>query len=303
MFADERKNCHDNGFFSPKLVSFLSNHQAMKCLEFAMLPGVRAAVMVAGVAVIWLYQRDLKVRELAGERSWRSTQSMVRLRWAQYVMKSKGYLYAIQALRNAITANTFLATTVLSLFTLCVGYLFQILQNEFRWLFVVQFGSAAACLLGSAFCFSQSARLMTHAGFMFPVAVADDESMADPTIACATNEAALVQKVTSSSAWTGTTDEAEFLVREALAEAQDQPPSSLLVPGITEASAACLMVRSEFFQWAGLRCLYNAVPCIAWILCGEYAFLVASFMLVKFLKLVDKPVPSSYRTVASWQHM
>ena len=82
--------------------------------------------------------------------------------------------------------------------------------------------------------------------------------------------------------------------------ADQPPPMSLLVPGITEASACALMVKSERYQWLGLRYLYYCGPCIAWILCSEAAFLVACCALVRFLTSVDKPVPSTFKSVASW---
>lgn len=82
--------------------------------------------------------------------------------------------YAIQTLRNAITANTFLSTTVLSLLTLITGRLWEIIRNmdggsSSRQYMVTQVTVVAACMLASAYHFLQSARLMTHAGFMFPV--------------------------------------------------------------------------------------------------------------------------------------
>ena len=69
------------------------------------------------------------------------------------------WLYAIQALRNAITANTFLASTVLSLFTVTTGYLRAVLQQGFDAVVVVQFSGLLALLLCSAYNFSQAARL------------------------------------------------------------------------------------------------------------------------------------------------
>jgi hypothetical protein len=82
--------------------------------------------------------------------------------------------YAIQTLRNAITANTFLSTTVLSLLTVIAGRLWEIIRNmdggsSSRKYMVTQFAVVASCMLASAYHFLQSARFMTHAGFMFPV--------------------------------------------------------------------------------------------------------------------------------------
>ena len=47
---------------------------------------------------------------------------------------------------------------------------------------VSQLAALATCLVGSAYTFSQSARLMLHAGFMFPVATDDDGRAAVETI-------------------------------------------------------------------------------------------------------------------------
>ena len=77
-------------------------------------------------------------------------------------------------MRNAITAQTFLATTVLSLLTVISGKLWEIIRNmpagaPTRKTSIVQFSLVAVSMLASAYEFLQSARLMTHAGFMFPV--------------------------------------------------------------------------------------------------------------------------------------
>lgn len=142
---------------------------------------------------------------------------------------------AIQTLRNAITANTFLASTVLSLFTLTAGYLRANL-NAFDLITLVSFSPLLGLLMCSAYSFSQSARLMTHVGFMFPVA-----------------------KETSTV--------------------------------LTYASVERLMLRSEHCQWWGLRYLYLSMCPVAWIFGGEFAFLVVSVALLRFLQQIDRPPP------------
>lgn len=84
-----------------------------------------------------------------------------------------GWLYAIQTLRNAMTAQSFLASTVLSLLTLITGKVWDILRSASnKWerrLLIVQLITISATMLFSANQFLQGVRLMTHAGFMFPV--------------------------------------------------------------------------------------------------------------------------------------
>jgi hypothetical protein len=120
------------------------------------------------------YHFSLFRKEQRGERTWRSAQADVRERWSIYVRENEQWLYAIQTLRNAITAQTFLSTTVLSLLTVIGGRLWDIIRNlgeinsEKKYL-VTQFTLVTLSMLTSAYHFLQSARLMTHAGFMFPV--------------------------------------------------------------------------------------------------------------------------------------
>jgi hypothetical protein len=87
--------------------------------------------------------------------------------------ETEGWLYAIQSLRNAITAQTFLASTVLSLLTLITGKVWDILRSASnKWerrLLIIQLLSISATMLFSANQFLQGVRLMTHVGFMFPV--------------------------------------------------------------------------------------------------------------------------------------
>lgn len=108
-----------------------------------------------------------------GSKTWRQYQASVREDWSRYVRQSESWLYAIQSLRNAITAQTFLATTVLSLLTLITGRVWDILRSTTvkfeRRLLTIQLSSIAITMLLSAYQFLQGVRLMTHAGFMFPV--------------------------------------------------------------------------------------------------------------------------------------
>ena len=79
----------------------------------------------------------------------------------------------VQTLRNAITAQTFLASTVLSLLTLITGRIWDILRHTTslaeRRILTLQLVSIASTMLLSGYNFLQGVRLMTHAGFMFPV--------------------------------------------------------------------------------------------------------------------------------------
>jgi len=150
----------------------LSTPATLTTVSLSPLPALAAAgaargtAATLGVGILAAYHRRLLTNEVRCP-TWRSTQSATRKRWALHVSSTKGYLYAIQTLRNAITANTFMASTVISLFTLTVGFFYSILQREFQWDTLVRFVSVAILLLCSAYSFAQSARAMTHSGFMF----------------------------------------------------------------------------------------------------------------------------------------
>eukprot|EP00985_Skeletonema_marinoi_P020751 scaffold12412_cov145-Skeletonema_marinoi.AAC.2 len=105
--------------------------------------------------------------------TWRQYQADAREQWARHVKDTDGWLYAIQTLRNAMTAQSFLASTVLSLLTLITGKVWDILRSASnKWdrrLLIVQLLTISATMLFSANQFLQGVRLMTHAGFMFPV--------------------------------------------------------------------------------------------------------------------------------------
>ena len=143
----------------------------------------RGAMILISVVILAGYHIRLFRAEKAGKPSWRTSQAQTRQDWSAFVRKSEGWLYAVQTLRNAITANTFLATTVISLLTLISGKLWEMIRSlnansylqytgimKSRNMLVIQFASVALSMLSSAYEFLQSARLMTHAGFMFPAA-------------------------------------------------------------------------------------------------------------------------------------
>ena len=141
----------------------------------------KTSSVLISILILGGYHVKLWKAERNGKLTWRSSQAKTREKWATYVRETEQWLYAIQTLRNAITANTFLATTVLSLLTVISGKLWEMIRNlqktagagsssmvSYRIL-TIQFTSIALCMLMSAYEFLQSARLMTHAGFMFPV--------------------------------------------------------------------------------------------------------------------------------------
>jgi len=142
-------------------------------------PKVNAVLVSTSVAILAGYHINLFSKEFKSEsnsgdcKTWRQYQADTREDWAKYVRDTEGWLYAIQTLRNAITAQTFLATTVLSLLTLITGRIWDILRSASktseRQLLTVQLTSIAMPMLISAYQFLQGVRLMTHAGFMFPV--------------------------------------------------------------------------------------------------------------------------------------
>jgi len=131
-------------------------------------------LVIASVLILAGYHVNLAVKERSSkEKTWRAYQAEAREDWARHVRHTEGWLYAVQTLRNAITAQTFLATTVLSLLTLITGRLWDILRTLSRGaerrLLTIQLISVGLTMLFSAYQFLQGVRLMTHAGFMFPV--------------------------------------------------------------------------------------------------------------------------------------
>lgn len=163
-----------NAFVSPAAPS--SN---ARCTELRVVsPGVNIALVSSSLAILSGYHIRLGLEEQRHEqdgdvKSWRQYQADARELWARHVRETEGWLYAIQSLRNAITTQTFLASTVLSLLTLITGRIWDILRNTTikyeRRLLVVQLATISGTMLFSANQFLQGVRLMTHVGFMFPV--------------------------------------------------------------------------------------------------------------------------------------
>lgn len=148
--------------------------QSVSSITAAVPPKLQAVLVISSVMILTFYHINLFVKErLSKEKTWRAYQAETREDWARHVRNTEGWLYAVQTLRNAITAQTFLATTVLSLLTLITGKLWDILRTLSRGaekrLLTVQLISVALTMLFSAYQFLQGVRLMTHAGFMFPV--------------------------------------------------------------------------------------------------------------------------------------
>jgi hypothetical protein len=146
----------------------------------ALPPKVNIALIASSIAILSGYHIHLSHTERNSDtKTWRQYQSDTREDWARHVKETEGWLYAIQSLRNAMVAQQFLATTVLSLLTLITGKMWDILRAATnRWdrrLVVVQLASISMTMLFSAYYFIQGVRLMTHAGFMFPVKTCDDK--------------------------------------------------------------------------------------------------------------------------------
>mmetsp|Transcript_3863 Transcript_3863/g.6680 ORF Transcript_3863/g.6680 Transcript_3863/m.6680 type:complete len:259 (+) Transcript_3863:42-818(+) len=149
------------------------------CTEIrAVSPGVNIALVTSSVALLSGYHIRLSLEEKNNQEqgscvTWRQYQADAREQWARHVKDTDGWLYAIQTLRNAMTAQSFLASTVLSLLTLITGKVWDILRSASnKWdrrLLIVQLLTISATMLFSANQFLQGVRLMTHAGFMFPV--------------------------------------------------------------------------------------------------------------------------------------
>ena len=148
--------------------------EAVSSITAAVPPKLQAVLVISSILILSGYHVNLSIKERKSkEKTWRAYQAETREDWARHVHNTEGWLYAVQTLRNAITAQTFLATTVLSLLTLITGRLWDILRTLSRGaerrLLTVQLISVALTMLFSAYQFLQGVRLMTHAGFMFPV--------------------------------------------------------------------------------------------------------------------------------------
>mmetsp|Transcript_13547 Transcript_13547/g.25477 ORF Transcript_13547/g.25477 Transcript_13547/m.25477 type:complete len:310 (+) Transcript_13547:62-991(+) len=144
-------------------------------------PAIQAVLVLSSIAILVGYHlqlfhkefKQISKKEQGQGKTWRQYQADTREDWSRHVRDTEAWLYAIQSLRNAITAQTFLATTVLSLLTLITGRMWDILRSATvpseRRLLTVQLASIACTMLISSYQFLQGVRLMTHAGFMFPV--------------------------------------------------------------------------------------------------------------------------------------
>ena len=230
----------------------------------ALRPVLRSTAAALGAANLAHYHWQLIRSEEAGQPTWRAVQAATRRSWAEFVQETSGWLYAIQTLRNAITASTFLASTVLSLFTLMMGYLRNSMLERFEWLVVLRFSCTGVLMLCSAYSFLQSARLMTHAGFMFPVA----------------------QGATDSKADGGTTSVATARVLPAEPGGTGSMRASYTLRPCTVGTA---LSKSETNQWAGLRFLYLSLSGVVWIVGGEFAFLAVTLALRRFFAGIDRP--------------
>ena len=156
---------------------------AKSTLSSLQISGQNIVLVTSSIAILLGYHFNLARKESnnhnSGTRSttktWRQYQADAREDWAKHVKDTEGWLYAIQSLRNAITAQTFLASTVLSLVTLITGRIWDILRSTTNQLeknlLRVQLLSIATTMLISSYYFLQGVRLMTHAGFMFPIEI------------------------------------------------------------------------------------------------------------------------------------
>ena len=91
----------------------------------------RAAAAIAGAGLLVRYHHSLATREAAGGISWRTTQAATRRAWAKHILATKEYLYALHAMRNAMMLNQLFTSTVVSLFTVTVGFFYTVLKRQF----------------------------------------------------------------------------------------------------------------------------------------------------------------------------
>jgi len=182
-FNSHSFNPHPHPHTSSHLSASTPNLAAITATTSSVTPQVQTALILSSILILSAYHVNLMRKEFRNEndisnkatvvKTWRQYQADTREDWARHVRNTEGWLYAIQTLRNAITSMQFLATTVLSLLTLITGRMWDILRsttNQFdRRLLTIQIASIALTMLFSAYQFIQAVRLMTHAGFMFPV--------------------------------------------------------------------------------------------------------------------------------------
>lgn len=91
----------------------------------------RAAAAIAGAGLLVRYHQSLATREASGISTWRTTQAATRRAWAKHVLATNEYLYALHAMRNAMMLNQLFTSTVVSLFTVTVGFFYTILKKQF----------------------------------------------------------------------------------------------------------------------------------------------------------------------------
>lgn len=140
-------------------------------------------------------------------------------------------------------------------------------------------------LLLSAFNFSQSARQMTHCGFMFPVANMDASGGGVPSV---TPEQVVLPHPPG----------ALFNFNFLTCCQEIKPRNATQVEKV--------MVTSENSQWAGLRWFYFAITSVVWLLAagiaepaGEWGFLGACLAMRIFFGKIDRP-PRGALSVSMW---
>lgn len=111
--------------FSPSTIGYLQEHATLaSCnrnprkithLNASVSPSVNIALISSSIAILSGYHIDLfRAEKNSNTKTWRQYQADTREDWARHVRETEGWLYAIQSMRNAMVAQQFLATTVLS---------------------------------------------------------------------------------------------------------------------------------------------------------------------------------------------
>jgi uncharacterized membrane protein len=217
---------------------------------------ISSFVFLAGyhIHLFWKENRGIK-------KTWRQYQADIREDWSKHVRQTEGWLYAIQALRNAISAQTFLATTVLSLLTLITGKIWDILRSTEtihvleRQLLTIQLACIALPMLFSAYQFLQGVRLMTHAGFMFPV-YSNNNNNNNNSNSNDNQDNTKVDKI---------------------------------------------MRQTQNCQWLGLRLMYISLGPICWVVGGSRAFFISSIGLLQFFRSIDRQPEGMRMVRGEWK--
>ena len=165
-FAPVQHQCRSLSF-RPVIDGAASQSTFSTQLNASLSPTVNIALISSSVAILSGYHLNLLQKELNSDtKTWRKYQADTREKWARHVRETEGWLYGIQSLRNAMTAQTFLASTVLSLLTLITGRVWDILRKASniweRRLLTVQLASISLWMLLSAYQFLQGVRLMVR---------------------------------------------------------------------------------------------------------------------------------------------